>query len=105
MVLAQLMHGLTFGAYHASAIAAVNLWFPGRAQGRGQALYSSISFGAGGLLGGLISGWAWDAIGAGWTYSLASLFAGGGFWLVWRWVRGDVAVDVPVEAKTIDPVP
>ena len=94
MVLAQLMHGLTFGAYHASAIAAVNLWFPGRAQGRGQALYSSISFGAGGLLGGLISGWTWDGIGAGWTYTLASLFAVGGFWLVWRWVRGDVAVDV-----------
>jgi PPP family 3-phenylpropionic acid transporter len=104
MVLAQLMHGLTFGAYHASAIAAVNLWFPGRAQGRGQALYSSISFGAGGLLGGLISGWTWDGIGAGWTYTLASLFALGGFWLVWRWVRGDVAVDAPVKAKNIDPV-
>jgi PPP family 3-phenylpropionic acid transporter len=104
MVLAQLMHGLTFGAYHASAIAAVNLWFPGRAQGRGQALYSSISFGAGGLLGGLISGWTWDGIGAGWTYTLASLFAVGGFWLVWRWVRGDVAVDAPVKAKNIDPV-
>lgn len=104
MVLAQLMHGLTFGAYHASAIAAVNLWFPGRAQGRGQALYSSISFGAGGLLGGLISGWTWDGIGAGWTYTLASLFAVGGFWLVWRWVRGDVAIDAPVKAKNIDPV-
>jgi MFS transporter, PPP family, 3-phenylpropionic acid transporter len=104
MMLAQLMHGLTFGAYHASAIAAINLWFPGRAQGRGQALYSSISFGAGGLLGGLISGWTWDGIGAGWTYTLASLFAVGGFWLVWYWVRGDLAVDVPVEAKTTDPV-
>jgi len=104
MVLAQLMHGLTFGAYHASAIAAINLWFPGRAQGRGQALYSSISFGAGGLLGGLLSGWTWDGIGAGWTYTLASLFAVGGFWLVWRWVRGDVAVDAPVEAKNADPV-
>ena len=104
MVLAQLMHGLTFGAYHASAIAAINLWFPGRAQGRGQALYSSISFGAGGLLGGLLSGWTWDGIGAGWTYTLASLFAVGGFWLVWRWVHGDVAVDAPVEAKNADPV-
>ncbi len=104
MVLAQLMHGLTFGAYHASAIAAINLWFPGRAQGRGQALYSSISFGAGGLLGGLLSGWTWDGIGAGWTYTLASLFAVGGFWLVWRWVRGDVAVDAPVEAKNAYPV-
>jgi PPP family 3-phenylpropionic acid transporter len=105
MVLAQLMHGLTFGAYHAAAIAAINLWFPGRAQGRGQALYSSISFGAGGLLGGLISGWTWDSFGAGWTYTLASVFAVGGFALVWRWVRADAAVDGAGTAKTVDPVP
>ena len=102
MILAQLMHGLTFGAYHASAIAAINLWFPGRAQGRGQALYSSISFGAGGLLGGLISGWTWEGIGAGWTYSLASLFAVGGFLLVWHWVP---ACSAAGEAKKADPVP
>jgi len=105
MIMAQLMHGLTFGVYHASSIAAINLWFPGRAQGRGQALYSSISFGAGGLLGGLISGWTWEAIGAGWTYTLASLFAVAGYALVWRWVREAVAVDAAKEAKTVDPVP
>ena len=104
VILAQLLHGLTFGAYHASAIAAINHWFPGRAQGRGQALYSSISFGAGGLLGGLISGWTWDAIGAGWTYTLASFFAAAGFALVWRWVREDVAVDAASGPKTAYPV-
>jgi PPP family 3-phenylpropionic acid transporter len=64
IVVAQLLHGLTFGAYHAAAIAAVNRWFPGRCQARGQALYSSLSFGAGGLLGSLLSGWSWDAWGA-----------------------------------------
>jgi PPP family 3-phenylpropionic acid transporter len=63
IVLAQLLHGLTFGAYHAAAIAAVNRWFPGRCQARGQALYSSISFGAGGLLGSLLSGWTWERLG------------------------------------------
>jgi len=105
MVVAQLMHGLTFGAYHAAAIAAINLWFPGRAQGRGQALYSSISFGAGGLLGGLISGWVWDDIGAGWTYTLGSMFALVGLFLVWRWVPEPVAVNAASEAKMADPVP
>ena len=104
MVLAQLMHGLTFGAYHASAIALINLWFPGRAQGRGQALYSSISFGAGGLLGGLISGWTWDGIGAGWTYTLASVFAAGGLALVWGWVCDDDAVCASGAAKNADTV-
>lgn len=91
MVLVQLMHGLTFGAYHASAIAAVNEWFPGRAQGRGQALYSSLSFGAGGLLGALISGYTWESLGAGWTFTLSAVFAVIGFWLVWGWVGKNAA--------------
>lgn len=101
MVFVQLLHGLTFGAYHASAIAAVNAWFPGRAQGRGQALYSSLSFGAGGLLGALISGWTWDDWGAGWTFALAAGFAFAGFGLVWRWVPANVVA----EDKIPDPVP
>ena len=75
IIVAQLLHGLTFGAYHAAAIAAVNRWFPGRSQARGQALYSSLSFGAGGLLGSLLSGWSWDAWGAAATYSISSAFA------------------------------
>jgi len=105
MILVQLLHGLTFGAYHASAIAAVNLWFPGRAQGRGQALYSSLSFGAGGLLGALISGSTWDDWGAGWTFALSSVFAMVGFVLVWRWVREDAIVAISCEPRNADLVP
>jgi len=101
MIFVQLLHGLTFGAYHAAAIAAVNQWFPGKAQGRGQALYSSLSFGAGGLVGALISGRTWDDWGAGWTFSLGSLFALAGLLLVWRWVSADALL--PTE-KTPDPV-
>ena len=89
MVVVQLLHGLTFGAYHAASIAAVNQWFSGRAQGRGQALYSSLSFGAGGLLGALISGRTWDLLGSGWTFTLASLFALVGFLLIWGWVSAN----------------
>ncbi|MCB1958325.1 MAG: MFS transporter [Rhodocyclaceae bacterium] len=75
LLLAQLMHGATFGAYHAAAIAAIHHWFPGRAQSRGQALYGSLSFGAGGMLGGLVSGYLWEPIGAAWTYTVGSGFA------------------------------
>ncbi|MFA7291170.1 MAG: MFS transporter [Rhodocyclaceae bacterium] len=85
--IAQLLHGLTFGAYHAAAIAAINRWFPGRSQGRGQALYSSLSFGAGGLLGGLFSGWSWDALGSAVTYSASAAFALVGLFLIWRWIQ------------------
>lgn len=87
LLMAQLLHGLTFGAYHAAAIAAVNRWFPGRSQARGQALYSSLSFGAGGLLGGVISGWTWDSWGSTLTFALGSFFAVLGLVLVGGWVR------------------
>lgn len=86
LVLAQLLHGVTFGAYHAAAIAMVNQWFPGRLQPQGQALYGSLSFGAGGMLGGLVSGYTWDVLGATWTYTLGAGFALLGFvWLYRGW--------------------
>ena len=75
LILAQLLHALTFGAFHSAAIQSVNRWFPAGCQARGQALYSSLSFGAGGLLGGLIAGAIWDAAGGAVAYSVSALFA------------------------------
>jgi PPP family 3-phenylpropionic acid transporter len=75
LLLAQLMHALTFGAYHASALALVHRHFTGRNQARGQALYNSLAFGVGGTIGSLYSGAAWDAWGAGATFSIASACA------------------------------
>ena len=88
LVLAQLMHGITFGAFHAASIAAVNRWFPGPARARGQAIYSSVSFGAGGLAGGLLSGLTWDPLGGALTFTLGSLFALAGVLIVARWIKG-----------------
>ena len=100
MVVAQLLHGLTFGAYHAAAIAAVNRWFPGHCQTRGQALYSTVSFGAGGLLGSLLSGWTWGAWGAAATFALSSLLALIGLLVVAIWVRAaDDEVSEPFAAR------
>ena len=86
LALAQLLHGLTFGAFHSAAIAATNRWFPGSTRSRGQALYSSLSFGAGGAVGGLVSGWAWGHLGSGITFALGSLFALIGLMLIFVWV-------------------
>ena len=72
LLLAQLLHALTFGAYHASALALVHRHFTGRNQARGQALYNSIALGIGGTVGSLYSGAAWDWAGPGPTFSLAS---------------------------------
>jgi PPP family 3-phenylpropionic acid transporter len=84
LLLAQLMHGATFGAYHAAAVAAINRWFSARHQARAQAVYGSVSFGAGGMVGGLVSGQAWESLGPEWTYSIGAAFAAVGLLLVWR---------------------
>ena len=84
LIAAQLLHGATFGVCHAATVAALHRWFPGGQQARAQALYGSISFGAGGMLGALASGQTWEAFGPGWTYTLGSLFALAGLLLVWR---------------------
>lgn len=84
LLFAQLLHGATFGAYHAAAMAVLIHWFDPVQQGRVQGLYGSISFGAGGMVGGLISGESWGSLGPGITYTLAALFAAVGWVLVWR---------------------
>lgn len=83
-VVAQAMHGATFGAHHAASVAALNRWFAPGDQTRALAAFGSLSFGAGGMLGNLVSGYTWDAFGAQWTYSLAALFAGIGLVLIRR---------------------
>jgi PPP family 3-phenylpropionic acid transporter len=86
LVPAQCLHAATFGTFHASAIHLVHHYFPGPIQGRGQALYSSLSFGAGGALGSLTSGYLWVAAGAGVTFTIAAVIALVGMVVAWIWV-------------------
>jgi PPP family 3-phenylpropionic acid transporter len=72
LAFAQTLHAVTYGAYHAAAIHMVHRMFTGRLQHRGQALYSSMSFGVGGALGSLYSGYAWTWLGPSQTYLLAA---------------------------------
>ena len=78
MVLAQLFHAASFGLFHAVAIQLIHQYFVGQHQGKGQALYSSVSFGAGGALGSLYAGYTWESLGTTTTFLIAafvSLFA------------------------------
>ena len=82
---AQLLHGLSFGAYHAAAVTAIHRWFRGAHQVRGQAIYLSVSFGAGGVLGSMLAGLGWDSIGPALTFSAASIAALAGYGLLqWK---------------------
>ncbi|MCG8427044.1 MAG: MFS transporter [Chromatiales bacterium] len=86
MLFAQTLHAATFGTFHAAAIHLVHHYFTGRHQGRGQALYSSLSFGLGGAMGSLASGYLWDSAGPMVTYSLAALVSLLAVVIAWRWV-------------------
>jgi len=86
VLFAQLLHAATFGSFHAAGIHLVHHYFRGRLQGRGQALYSSVSFGAGGAFGSLLSGYAWDGVGPVTTFTTASLLALAGAYVTWRWI-------------------
>ena len=56
LVLAQLLHALTFATHHTACIALVSQHVPGRLRGRGQALFTVIGYGLGGVLGVLAGG-------------------------------------------------
>lgn len=85
LLLIQTLHAASYGVYHAAAISLIHVAFPGRLQGRGQALYSSLSFGLGGAVGAIISGYLWDGIGKSAVYVFAACCAGAGF-LVTLWI-------------------
>jgi len=78
LLIAQLLHAATFGSFHAAAVAAIQRVFPPQAQARGQSLFSSIGYGAGGALGAVAAGWAWEAAGPGLAFTVSSVAAGAG---------------------------
>jgi PPP family 3-phenylpropionic acid transporter len=73
IIFSQTLHAASFGLYHAVMIFLVHSLFVGAHQGRGQALYSSISFGAGGAVGILVSGYLWTDMGPQAMYLVAAL--------------------------------
>jgi len=70
---AQLLHAATFGSFHAASLAVVHRLFRPEAQARGQALFSSVAYGAGGAAGALLAGWAWQISGPTLAFTLAAL--------------------------------
>ena len=87
LLFAQLLHAASFGTFHAAAIAWVHHYFVGKNQGRGQALYSSIGFGAGGAIGSLFSGYFWLSPGPTVTFSLAAVASLLAFIIGLRWLN------------------
>ena len=75
MAAVQVLHAATFAAHHSASLKRLQRWFAGPLQGRGQALYTGISYGLGGTLGGLVMGWTWKTLAPMHTFGLAALAA------------------------------
>lgn len=82
MVLAQTLHAATFGSFHAASVHAVTLFFNGRHQAKGQAIYNSVAYGLGGTIGGVAGGFALEFLGGQMTFALSAIFPLIGFLVI-----------------------
>lgn len=87
LLFAQLLHAASFGSFHAAAITWVHHYFTGKNQARGQALYSSVGFGAGGVLGSLLSGYFWVSPGPTMTFLMAATATSLAAFIAFRWLK------------------
>lgn len=90
LLFVQLLHAATFGSFHAAAIHFVQRYFSAHKQGQGQGLYVSFS-GIGGALGALYAGYAWQTLGADYTFALASAVALLAAWIMLFGLRSSEA--------------
>lgn len=73
LFVAQILHALSFATHHTACIAMVTRHFPGRLRARGQALFTVIGYGIGGVVGVIAGGsiaarWGFEA-----TFAAAAL--------------------------------
>lgn len=87
LILMQLTHAATFGTMHAVSMHYVHQYFKGRHQGQGQALFASLTYGGGGALGAIVSGYVWSIDFGVTMFELSALSALIGALIAWLWVR------------------
>lgn len=87
LFMAQLLHAASFGSTHVIAISLVHKYFGQQHQGKGQALYSSVSFGIGGTVGSLYSGHYWNILGPQLIYTIAAVCCIIAFIVTYLWLE------------------
>ena len=90
LVVAQLLHAVTFGIHHSATVATLQRWFEPAQQGRAQALYVMVGYGLGGALGVLAASWVWTAVSPPAAFLMSAVAAALGGW-VFRRCRDDGA--------------
>ena len=89
LVVAQLLHALSFAAHHTTCVALVSRHFPGQLRGRGQALFTVIGYGFGGVVGVLAGGAAAQRFGFVAMFGAATVLALVATGCAWRTLRLD----------------
>jgi PPP family 3-phenylpropionic acid transporter len=89
LFVAQALHALTFATHHTVCIAMVSRHFPGRLRGRGQALFTVIGYGVGGVVGVLAGGALASRFGFQAMFLASAVLALLGTMCAWRVVRLD----------------
>lgn len=84
LFIAQVLHALTFATHHTACIAMVTQHFPSRLRGRGQALFTVIGYGVGGVVGVIAGGaiasrWGFEVL-----FGVATVVSVLGTWCAWR---------------------
>lgn len=87
LFLAQVLHALTFATHHTACIAMVSHHFPGRLRGRGQALFTVIGYGVGGVVGVLAGGAFASRFGFQAMFGVAAVLAALATLCAWRVAR------------------
>ena len=75
LIFSQCLHAFSFGLLHAVAMKYISVFFAGKDQLHGHALYSGLGFGLGGAVGAYVAGIAWLSLGAQWVFVSAGLLA------------------------------
>lgn len=73
IVVVNLLHGLTFGAFYVASVSFMAARVPEARRASGQALFVSVTFGLGGLAGYLLAGVGYDRFGGHGLFALAAV--------------------------------
>ncbi|MCP4465777.1 MAG: MFS transporter [Halieaceae bacterium] len=84
LLIAQCLHAASFGSFHVYCVEVVRRMFSGGLEGQGMALYSGLSFGGGGAVGAVLSGWLWSYNPL-WCFLMAAGLCLLALLLSWRW--------------------
>ena len=87
----QVLHAATFGLHHAVGMHVLRRAFHDRHLGRAQAVYASVSFGAGSALGSVAAGQLWASHGGEAAFLGAAVLAALGAVIVGVWIRPALA--------------